>query len=1148
MHQSTIILLLLLLFTLPQPGHANQELDHVSVQFEWLYQFQYAGFIAAKEKGFYQQAGLDVELREYQPGINVAQQVDRRAVNYGTHNSLLIFDGEQLKPAVMLASYFQHSPLVFVSHSSIKHPSDILGKRLMGTTDELMHSGLALLLNHFSIDQQNTTLIEHSFNIEDFVEGKVDVMSAFRSNQLYELDRQNIEYNIIDPADYGFYTTAVNLYASPDEVLEHPERTRRFVEATNRGWEYALRHSDELIEIIHQKYSKRKSVEALKFEAKVTRKMMLADLFPIGWTSEELGNRLIVQLKNSGLLAQEASNHVLTLNKVMQLSQDKLPLTHAELNHLLEKREIRYCVDPDRMPLEGIHNGKHQGISGDIFKQVAELLPVPLTLTITRSWTESLKAVKSGRCDLLSLAAFNKIRGEHLQFTDPYLKQPLVMATRNSQPFIADLNELGEEQAIGVVKGHFAEQYLRSHYPSLKIVTVRSSREGLNRVSQGELLGYVDNLLLIASEIQKAYSGEMKISARLERELPLAIAVNRQDPILHQIFQKVVEHLNNAPKARQQIINEWITVEYPEENDYALLIQTLIVIVVIMLLLLYRQQLLKRSATQLQHARDQIALIVDTMGEGIAVIDNDGEIRQVNQRFEVMSGYSQQELVGQRLGDFFVGKREEEGLQSLLQDLSTPLSTLFTREPEKFDTLTMESPLAILVVGEDGVIEASNKAFTLLSGWKSKQLVGQTLEPLLPESIRSGHQQMLKQYMHSPEARNMGGRLLPLITVEGKAKELEIGLIPLQKEETTHVMVLLHDPMARRIWEFFKISTLGRLVQETTDRVQLRYQLQQAGGTTLPVEVTVATMNQNEDLPDDTSAVLVIQDITEHLKQSHRDQYEAFQDGLAEMSSTVLHNIGNVVTALRAEATNCSRQVNGLKSINEALGKLYAKLKSGDIDQKKFIDGVKLVKDALENIRCGQTGRGDRGLEKSSTELDNGLGHITDIIRTFRETSQGRSSNVQFNLREMVKDTANIVEGQLHRHEIDLQIKIPEEIELNLPRNLTMQMLLNLIKNSIDAINQRKQTDSQRKYQINISAQQDGESVTLKIQDNGCGIPEPLQPGLFERGTTTKESSAGIGLHSVANYVQSIKGRQWVKSEGENRGAIFYISLPLTSL
>ncbi len=231
----------------------SSSLEKVSIQFNWKYQFEVAGFIAAKEKGFYENVGLDVELKEYNPEVDILFDVLNNKVTYGISSSNIVLENKKIASIVLLATYLQKSPLVFITKPDIKTPSQFLGKTIMGNKDELKNSSLALFLSHFNINFSNTKFIPHNFKIDDFINGKVEIMSAFRSNQLYELDKRKIDYNIIDPADYGFVMSAVNLYTSKEEAFKNKDRTQKFIEATNRGWEYALKNKEEIIDILIKK-------------------------------------------------------------------------------------------------------------------------------------------------------------------------------------------------------------------------------------------------------------------------------------------------------------------------------------------------------------------------------------------------------------------------------------------------------------------------------------------------------------------------------------------------------------------------------------------------------------------------------------------------------------------------------------------------------------------------------------------------------------------------------------------------------------------------------------------------------------------------------------------------------------------------------
>ncbi|HNW66664.1 MAG TPA: ABC transporter substrate-binding protein, partial [Aliarcobacter cryaerophilus] len=125
----------------------SSSLEKVSIQFNWKYQFEVAGFIAAKEKGFYENVGLDVELKEYNPEVDILFDVLNNKVTYGISSSNIVLENKKIASIVLLVTYLQKSPLVFITKPDIKTPSQFLGKTIMGNKDELKNSSLALFLS-----------------------------------------------------------------------------------------------------------------------------------------------------------------------------------------------------------------------------------------------------------------------------------------------------------------------------------------------------------------------------------------------------------------------------------------------------------------------------------------------------------------------------------------------------------------------------------------------------------------------------------------------------------------------------------------------------------------------------------------------------------------------------------------------------------------------------------------------------------------------------------------------------------------------------------------------------------------------------------------------------------------------------------------
>lgn len=560
---------------------SGDKLEKVSVQMSWKFQFEYAGFIAAKEKGFYREAGLDVELREYQHGVDTVADVLNQRATYGLYNTSIVVENGHVKPIVMLGTYFQRSPLIFVARKGIRNPAAMVGKTIMGTKDEFKYSTLGLLLNHFGVTTKNARFVDHTFNVDDFMRGKVDVMSVFRSNELYYLDKAGVEYEIIDPAEYGFVMSAVNLFTSPSEALGHTERTQRFIDATNRGWDYALEHPDEIIDILLRKYTTSKSKEALEYEADVTKKLLLTDFYKVGEVNPELTVRAFKQLSQAGMIKPDQKLGQFMFTEIAAPSNGEPLLSTDERAYLLYKKKITMCVDPEWYPFEALRDGKHIGIAADVMHRFEKQLGVPIELVPTGSWNETLFYAQQRRCDIFSLASSTPVRLKYMDFTRPYVTLPIVMATTMDKPFTEDITTLLGKR-LGTVKGYSITEQLKADHPELELVEVDSITEGLKMVEEGELYGYIDNLMVVSSYIQKEHTGQLKVSSRLEQKVALGVGTRNDEPILHEIFDKLVKNLDE--QTMQTIYNRWVTTveEVPwidrETVSKALVLLTLVLV------------------------------------------------------------------------------------------------------------------------------------------------------------------------------------------------------------------------------------------------------------------------------------------------------------------------------------------------------------------------------------------------------------------------------------------------------------------------------------------------------------------------------------------------------------------------------------------
>ncbi|TAN81985.1 MAG: hypothetical protein EPN14_04265 [Gallionella sp.] len=285
------------------PSHA---LDHVTLQLKWTHAFQFAGYYAAKEQGYYREAGLDVSIVEAVPGVDPVKNVLEGSAEFGVGTSALLLQRKTGKPVVALAVIFQHSPYVLIARqlSATQTIHDLIGKRVMlePQADELL-----AYLKKEGIPLDRITQIEHSYDPQDLIGGKIDAIAGYATNQPYYLDRARFAYQIYTPRSAGIDFYGDNLFTAEQELKTHPERVRAFREASLRGWKYAVEHPEEMANLILAKYSRRHTRDYFLFEAKQTIALIHPELIEVGYMNASRWRHIADTYADIGMLPHNFS-------------------------------------------------------------------------------------------------------------------------------------------------------------------------------------------------------------------------------------------------------------------------------------------------------------------------------------------------------------------------------------------------------------------------------------------------------------------------------------------------------------------------------------------------------------------------------------------------------------------------------------------------------------------------------------------------------------------------------------------------------------------------------------------------------------------------------------------------------------------------
>lgn len=281
----------------------SAELEPVTLQLKWKHQFQFAGYYAAKEKGFYRDAGLDVSIVEAAPGMDPAQEVISGRAQFGVGTSELILNRYRGDAVVVLGVIFQHSPLslVVLADSGIDNIHKLIDRKVM---IEPSSAELFAYLFQEGFTQKAFNLQHHSFDLNDLLSGKTDAMSAYVTDEFYLLKQQGRAYSQFSPRMSGIDFYGDNFFTMESELEQHPQQVKAFRDATLRGWRYAMQNPEEIVQLIYQRYSQRHSVEHLQFEAKAMHDLMQPELIDPGYMNVGRWQHIAQIYRQLGLLPE----------------------------------------------------------------------------------------------------------------------------------------------------------------------------------------------------------------------------------------------------------------------------------------------------------------------------------------------------------------------------------------------------------------------------------------------------------------------------------------------------------------------------------------------------------------------------------------------------------------------------------------------------------------------------------------------------------------------------------------------------------------------------------------------------------------------------------------------------------------------------
>lgn len=388
--------------------------DNVILQLPWHHQFQFAGYYAAEDQGFFAEEGIEVEIRagldEQGSSINPVEEVVFQRAQFGVTRSDLLVHHARGLPVVMLATIMQRTPAAFITLEKygISRLEDIGDKTvslpvIADKPGAIIDVEIITALARAGVDISQLNNRYDYWNLESLQNGDTNLILGFATDEPYVLEQRGFKPVVISPMDYGIDLYGDLLFTSESTLRSSPELVERFRKAALRGWEFALKHPEATARYILLNYPVRNADYDLDFmlhEAQKMRGYIQPDLIELGYSNRARWKRILevyreigindpVNLdrflytpnRQTGVLNRDGSSLLVIVALLMVVSW----LVWARLNLVKkvrhgEQRESQLRRQAETDPLTGLVNRRRFSIELDVSYLRAREENTPLSI------------------------------------------------------------------------------------------------------------------------------------------------------------------------------------------------------------------------------------------------------------------------------------------------------------------------------------------------------------------------------------------------------------------------------------------------------------------------------------------------------------------------------------------------------------------------------------------------------------------------------------------------------------------------------------------------------------------------------------------------------------------------------------------------
>lgn len=330
-----------------------------------------------------------------------------------------------------------------------------------------------------------------------------------------------------------------------------------------------------------------------------------------------------------------------------------------------------------------------------------------------------------------------------------------------------------------------------------------------------------------------------------------------------------------------------------------------------------------------------------------------------------------------------------------------------------------------------------------------------------------------------------------------------------------------------------------------TKRARVEADLVNNAGVLVPVEVTVSQIS----VRGHSYFTLIVRDITERkrseslLADANRKLIDsAHMAGKAEVATSVLHNVGNVLTSINVLASTVHEKVAGSRcsGLTKAVG-LIREYKENLAEFLTSDQRGRQLPSYLEKLSETLIAE-QKELMGDLKSLNNNVQHANQIVAAQQSYARVQSCAEQTDLIELLESAVTVIKASCQRHSVKVIHDIDQAPEITVDRHKLIQIVVNLLTNAKDAVAELPVAD--RRVQLRAFSFST-DQVQIEVQDSGVGIEKSQLTKIFSQGFTTKKNGHGFGLHYCGLAASELGGSLTAKSDGPGTGSTFTLTLPL---